>query len=107
LFAVLPPIPHCALLCSCRLRWIKSPAELVLMRASAAVAAQSLQRCVELSHPGVAEHTLAVQFEYGVKRAGAARLAYPVVAAGGADACTIHYSRNDKPVRALSPPKQQ
>jgi len=35
-----------------------------------------------------------VQFEYGVRGQGR-RLAYPV-AAGGADACTIHYSRDDK-----------
>lgn len=36
--------------------------------------------------------------EYECKLAGAARTAYPSVVAGGADACTIHYSRNDKRV---------
>lgn len=30
------------------------------------------------------------------KAGGAQRMAYPPVVAGGADACTIHYSRNDK-----------
>jgi Xaa-Pro aminopeptidase len=30
--------------------------------------------------------------------AGAQRMAYPPVVAGGPDACTIHYSRNDKRV---------
>jgi Xaa-Pro aminopeptidase len=52
-----------------------------------------------LSHAGVAEWTLATHFEAAVKLAGASRLAYPTVAGGGADACTIHYSRNDKQVR--------
>jgi Xaa-Pro aminopeptidase len=31
--------------------------------------------------------------------AGAQRLAYTPVVGGGPDATTIHYSRNDKPVR--------
>jgi Xaa-Pro aminopeptidase len=58
-----------------------------------------MQRCMALSHAGVHEQLLATEFEYGVKLAGASRLAYPVVAGGGADSCTIHYSRNDKQVR--------
>eukprot|EP00879_Flechtneria_rotunda_P028716 GHRR01030931.1.p1 GENE.GHRR01030931.1~~GHRR01030931.1.p1 ORF type:complete len:455 (+),score=161.77 GHRR01030931.1:479-1843(+) len=81
-----------------RLRWVKSPAELSLMRSSASTAAQSVQHCMEASHAGIQERVLAAEFEYGVKVAGASRLAYPTVAAGGPDACTIHYSRNDKPV---------
>eukprot|EP00882_Tetradesmus_deserticola_P006395 GHRQ01006726.1.p1 GENE.GHRQ01006726.1~~GHRQ01006726.1.p1 ORF type:complete len:508 (+),score=199.91 GHRQ01006726.1:146-1669(+) len=81
-----------------RLRWVKSPGELALMRSSAGIAAQAMRRCMALSHAGVHEQLLATQFECGVKLAGASRLAYPVVAGGGADACTIHYSRNDKQV---------
>ncbi|KAK9839588.1 hypothetical protein WJX84_002219, partial [Apatococcus fuscideae] len=57
-------------------RWQKSPAELAL-----------------------AEHQLAATFEYECKKAGASGMAYPQVVAGGPDACTIHYSRNDKRVR--------
>lgn len=68
------------------------------MRSSAAIAADALQRCIELSHAGVHERFLATEFEYQVKLSGASRLAYPVVAGGGPDACTIHYSRNDKQV---------
>jgi Xaa-Pro aminopeptidase len=34
--------------------------------------------------------------EYECKVRGAQRLAYPVVVAGGPDACTIHYLKNDK-----------
>ncbi|GFH29520.1 putative Xaa-Pro aminopeptidase 3 isoform X1, partial [Haematococcus lacustris] len=33
------------------------------------------------------------------KRGGASRMAYPPVVAAGPDACTIHYSRNDKVIR--------
>ncbi len=49
----------------------------------------------------VHEHRLAAQFEHGCKAAGAQRMAYPPVVAGGADACTIHYSRNDKVGRVV------
>lgn len=81
-----------------RLRWVKTVSEMNLMRASATIAAEAIQRCIQLSHTGVHERALATEFEYQVKMAGASRLAYPVVAGGGPDACTIHYSRNDKQV---------
>lgn len=61
-----------------------------------------MHRCMAVSHAGVHEQLLATEFEYGVKLAGASRLAYPVVAGGGADSCTIHYSRNDKQVRCTA-----
>lgn len=81
-----------------RLRWVKSVGELALLRSSASIAAQAMQRCMELSHAGVHEGQLAAEFEYQTKLAGASRLAYPSVVGGGPDACTIHYSRNDKQV---------
>lgn len=81
-----------------RLRWVKSAAELGLMRTSANIAAHAQRRCMQLSHVGVHERALATEFEYSVKMAGASRLAYPTMAGGGADTCTIHYSRNDKRV---------
>lgn len=81
-----------------RLRWKKSSGELDLMRRSASVAANSMRDCMRQSRPMVHEQRLAAQFEFGCKAAGAQRMAYPPVVAGGADACTIHYSRNDKHV---------
>jgi Xaa-Pro aminopeptidase len=83
---------------SCRLRWVKSASELALMRTSACIAAHAQRRCIQMSHAGVHERALATEFEYSVKMAGASRLAYPTMAGGGADTCTIHYSRNDKRV---------
>jgi hypothetical protein len=59
---------------------------------------------MQLSHAGVHERALATEFEYSVKMAGASRLAYPTMAGGGADTCTIHYSRNDKRVRGIPSP---
>eukprot|EP00887_Chlorella_sp_A99_P006650 scaffold3.g6650.t1 len=81
-----------------QLRWVKSPAELALMRRSATLAAGAVARCMAASVPGVREHSIAALFEFECKAGGAARMAYPPVVAGGGDACTIHYSRNDKAV---------
>lgn len=45
---------------------------------------------------GAYEHLLASVFEFACKRHGARRLAFPPVVASGANACTIHYSRNNQ-----------
>jgi len=78
------------------MRWIKSPREAQLMRESADLAARSIRKCMSLTHSTNSEHFLAATFEYECKVNGAQRVAYPPVVAGGADACTIHYLRNDK-----------
>lgn len=83
-----------------KLRWRKTPAELALMRRSAAAAASAMTQCMAHTRPGVSEHTIASLFEWRCKAAGAQRMAYPPVVAGGPDACTIHYSRNDKMLTA-------
>lgn len=77
------------------------------MRTSASIAAHAQRRCIQMSHAGVHERALATEFEYSVKMAGASRLAYPTMAGGGADTCTIHYSRNDKRVSLSSCCKNQ
>jgi Xaa-Pro aminopeptidase len=102
------------------LRWVKSSAELALMKQSSQIAGRSIMRCMQASYTGRngaqdssnnssnskqitgpggrvgGEHQLAALFEYQCKTAGAHRMAYPPVVASGMDACTIHYSRNDK-----------
>ena len=109
--------PHCH-----SLRWVKSDAELELMRRSAQIAAAGMRAAMAASHlaggeggeerereggggeggggeGGVSERALAAAFEHEAKRRGASRLAYPPVVAGNARACTIHYSRNDQILR--------
>ena len=107
------------------LRWVKSAAELALMRRSAQMAASGMRAAMAASHlrppPAgrgrsegggggensnnaaadavVSERALAAAFEHEAKRLGADRLAYPPVVAGGSRACTIHYSRNDRLLR--------
>ncbi|KXZ55090.1 hypothetical protein GPECTOR_3g245 [Gonium pectorale] len=82
------------------MRLVKSKAEAALMQTSAALASSAVAHCMAASAPGVTEYGIAAAFEYGVKAGGAQRLAYPSVVAGGPDACTTHYSRADKVLRA-------
>lgn len=79
-----------------QLRWTKSPAELNLMRRSVSAATDAMIAAMKSSSHGITEHYLASFFEWRCKKLGAQRMAYPPVVAGGADAITIHYSRNDK-----------
>lgn len=94
------------------LRWVKSDAELALMRRSAEMAAAGMRAAMAASRldggggrregnngttttTTTSERRLASAFEGACKSLGADRLAYPPVVAGNTRACTIHYSRND------------
>jgi len=92
-----------------RLRWRKSPWEQEQLRRAGAVGAGAMREAMLASCGGVAgvlpgggapsEHLLSAVFEFACKRRGARRLAFPPVVASGSSACTIHYSRNDQPLR--------
>lgn len=83
-----------------RLRWLKSSAEVDAMRHTARVAASGIKKCMQRTQPGVFEFQLAAEFDHHCKMEGAERMAYPPIVASGTDACTIHYSRNDKALSA-------
>ena len=90
-----------------RMRWKKSAAEVALMRTSAQVAAEAMTACMvatgqRSSRSARSEHDVSALFEYECRVRGAQRMAYPPVVAAGADATTIHYSRNDKVLRPES-----
>ncbi|KAI8113432.1 hypothetical protein M9435_003434 [Picochlorum sp. BPE23] len=78
------------------IRWKKSESEIAHMSRSANIAAQAMMECMRSTRPGVSEHTLSALFEYQCRLQGAQRMSYPPVVGSGPDACTIHYSRNDK-----------
>ena len=81
------------------MRWTKSAAERELMRQGARVTTAAMRVAMRASVAGVSEAQVAAAFEYECRKRGAQRMAYPPVVAGGADACTIHYLRNDKTLR--------
>lgn len=82
------------------MRWKKSVAETQLMRQSAEIASNAMIECMKSTSVGSTEHELSALFEYSCRTRGAQRMAYPPVVGSGPDACTIHYSRNDKKLAA-------
>ncbi|GAB2277350.1 aminopeptidase [Dionaea muscipula] len=85
--------------CTHDLRWIKSPAEISLMRESASIACQALLQTMFHSKAYPHERMLAAKVEYECKMRGAQRMAFNPVVGGGANASVIHYSRNDQQVQ--------
>ncbi|KAK0600324.1 hypothetical protein LWI29_013796 [Acer saccharum] len=83
------------------LRWVKSPAELKLMRESASIACQDLLHTMMYSKTRPYAGMLATKFEYECKMRGAQRMAFNPVVGGGSNATVIHYSRNDQKMGIL------
>uniref|UniRef100_A0A5B7AYA4 Putative Xaa-Pro aminopeptidase 3 isoform X1 n=2 Tax=Davidia involucrata TaxID=16924 RepID=A0A5B7AYA4_DAVIN len=80
-------------------RWIKSPAELKLMRDSASIGCQALLQTMLHSKAYPHEGMLSAKVEYECKMRGAQRMAFNPVVGGGPNGSVIHYSRNDQQVK--------
>ncbi|KAK4794263.1 hypothetical protein SAY86_012257 [Trapa natans] len=80
------------------LRWVKSPAELVLMRESASIACQALLQTMMYSNVYPHERILSAKIEYECRIRGAQRMAFNPVVGGGSNGSIIHYSRNDRKI---------
>ena len=82
-----------------KLRLKKSAAEQSLMRQSAELSAKShgsvMRASRRAAQRGLSEAVLSAQFEFECRVAGAERLAYPSVVAGGENATVLHYMHND------------
>lgn len=78
------------------MRMIKSTAEIALIRKAARISAEAhgvlMAHCV----PHQNEYELEALFQFRCAQAGARRLAYSSIVAGGANACTLHYVKNDQ-----------
>lgn len=80
------------------LRAIKSRAEVDLMRAAGQVTAASFCDAITATRGMKTEAELSAHLEFGFKKRGAEKLAYPCVVAGGSNACTLHYIANNQPL---------
>ncbi|MEO2094095.1 MAG: aminopeptidase P N-terminal domain-containing protein [bacterium] len=79
-------------------RLFKSPAELELMRAAAAITCEAHIAAMERAAPGVGENEIDALIEYTFRCRGATGMAYTTIAAGGDNACILHYVENDEPL---------
>lgn len=80
------------------MRLRKSPVELEVMRESARIAAVAHQRAMAICKPGMMEYEIEAEFLHTFIRQGAG-WAYPSIVGGGANACILHYTENNAPLR--------
>jgi len=81
------------------MRLVKDAHEIALMRQAAAIAGAAHRRALRFVAPGRFEYEVEAEFLHEFRRQGAAAPAYPPIVAGGANACVLHYTANDQPLR--------
>lgn len=84
----LRPIADC-------LRLIKSQEEIELLKKANDISGRAHIELMKTVKPGMNERELSALFTYIVSRDGCDRLAYPNIVAGGNNATTIHYGKNN------------
>jgi Xaa-Pro aminopeptidase len=81
------------------LRYIKSNAEIELMRKTCEIASEAINHTMSTSKPGISEHQIFAEVDYQCRSRGASWLGYPPVVAAGVNATTIHYINNTQIVK--------
>ncbi len=81
------------------LRLYKSAAELKVMRRGAEITAAAHVRAMRSAKPGGSEAMLEAEIVHEFMRNGARFPAYPCIVGAGANACIMHYTRNDGPLK--------
>lgn len=81
-----------------RLRAVKSPLELELIRQACAITAAGFRRALGMVRPGVREMEVEAEFAREFIRRGG-DFAYVPIIASGANACVLHYIQNDQVCR--------
>ncbi len=76
-----------------RLRSVKSPHEIGLLRRAVAITAEGFQRAFADAAPEVAEYEIQAQFEFTFLRRGG-HWGYPSIVGSGVNATTLHYETN-------------
>lgn len=78
------------------LRVVKDDWEVAQIRRAAAVTLQAFRDMAAVLRPGVPEWELQAVLEAGFRRLGSGGPAYETIVGTGANACTLHYVRNDR-----------
>ena len=76
------------------LRAEKDEEELRLMRRAGEITGQSLEEVMRHLRPGMKEYQVQAVFEGSCRYLGAEAQAFPTIAAGGKNACSMHYEEN-------------
>jgi Xaa-Pro aminopeptidase len=81
------------------MRLIKMPEELALMRRAARVGGEGHKRAIRACQPGLHEYELEAELLYAFRKGGSEYPSYPPIVAGGANACILHYTENNAPLK--------
>jgi Xaa-Pro aminopeptidase len=78
------------------MRLVKDGAELATMRRAAAISSEAHRRAMRFAAPGRYEFEVEAELLHEFRRHGSQAPAYTSIVASGANACVLHYVRNDK-----------
>jgi Xaa-Pro aminopeptidase len=79
-----------------KLRAVKSPAEIELIKSAIGITEKALRRLLGFIKPGVWEYEIEAEIVHEFMRNRSRGPAYETIVASGVDACTLHYVKNDK-----------
>lgn len=82
------------------MRLFKSEAELHLMRRAAAISVAAHKRAMRACSKAKNEYQLEAELLYEFGYQGCRSVAYDPIVAGGGNACILHYTENNQPLRA-------
>lgn len=81
------------------LRMIKSTTEVEIMKKSGLISSKAFVEAMKWTEPGTTEGQLWAKFDFENRVRGSTILAYVPVIAGGPNALSMHYVRNDMELR--------
>ena len=81
------------------MRLFKSPAEIALMQQAATISVAAHKRAMRACKNATHEYQLEAELLYEFARQGCRSVAYDSIVAGGANACVLHYTENDQPLK--------
>lgn len=81
-----------------RLRMVKEPEEIELIRGAVLTGAALLDTALETIKPGVSETTVAAEMEYAARSAAAEAMSFPTIVAAGARSALPHGVASSQPI---------
>lgn len=82
------------------MRQVKTADEIALLQRAIDITAVGFEAAMQTAAPGVTEYEVQAALERPFRHLGSPRNGYPSIVAGGANACVLHYIRNEE---ALGP----
>jgi Xaa-Pro aminopeptidase len=81
------------------MRLIKSEAEVEQMSFACDISVAAHKRAMTQCRPGMNEYVIGAELQHEFSTQGSARVAYGSIVAGGDNACILHYTNNDQPLK--------